>query len=165
MDIMPLLTYDPCANFVSSLSNVLEDIFLWFSPESHTTFRCLVSSVSFHVDQVLSLSLSLWHGHIWWTSLVILWHAAQFGFVWCLLMIRFNPSRILFEWHCELLRVSHLEAHNVHLPLIGPFNTSPSFCGLALHYFLTQRDVPGSSCAFPSPALESATSLRNPGSF
>ena len=35
----------------------------------------------------------------------------------------------------------------------------------ALSYYLTQSDIPDSSCRFPVPALESAITLRSPGFF
>lgn len=47
------------------------------------------------------------------------------------------------------------------------FAMSPSVCVCfwAFLYFLALQNDPGSSCVFPAPVLESAISLRAPGSF
>lgn len=86
-------------------------------------------------------------------------------------MISFSPSRVLCERYCELLKVSHPEAQSILLPFLGPFNMPPSFgdgvwgiC-VVLHYFLAQQNVAASPGTFPAPALELATSLRNPDAF
>lgn len=159
-----LLIYDPYSNFVSFLSNVLESIFPWYSPESQIMFSCLVSLASFHADPFINFRLYdidmvdergwSFYGMLLSLGLPDVYSGLASVLPECYLRDAMNFSGC------------HFQRHTVSIcPSLVLLTCPHHFVGWQLHYFPGQQDEPVSSCPFPSPALESATSLRTPGLF
>ena len=109
---------------------------------SNISFSCHVSLVFFNLEHFAGFLCHLWH--FWRYSHVFVFNRKFliWRFVWYFFMVRLCIlAWILFKWFCVPLKVSHLEAPNIHLSLINDTNYdylakgSSSFYTIEFYFF------------------------------